>query len=315
MIEAAIDIGTNTMLLLIADVDPAVKPGGLRRIKHTIDDQQTIVRLGQDVHRSRMFAPEAMARAMACFRHYRKVCDARGVATVHGVATSASRDASNAPEFYKRVREETGVDVRVVDGATEARLSFLGGLLPGQDPERSALIDIGGGSTEFVMLERGGGVRGQSLDMGCVRATEMFLRGDPYAAESLEAMRGHLRSLWKTLEPSLQDGLRERVWTAIAGTPTTLAAMNQDLKEHVAAKIDGYRLDRQAVGGWLESLAAQTQAVRAANPVIGNGRADILTAGAAILYTAMEVFGKSSVVVSSRGLRHGVILDPPGRGP
>lgn len=312
MIDAAIDIGTNTMLLLVAEVAPPAKGESTRRIGRTLEDHIRFVRLGQGVHQNRRFAPEAMDRALKCFHEFKKLCDGAKADRVIAVATSASRDSTNAKEFYAKVKEETGIEVQVIEGKTEARLSFLGGLLPFQDPKKTAILDIGGGSTEFVVLNNdGSGVHGQSLDMGCVRATEMFLKGDPYERPPLEAMEKHLKEVWKQLSPSLQNELREKEWTGIAGTPTTLAGMSLKMTEFDSAKLDGYRMDRCEVGDWYESLATQTQAQRAKEPLMGTGRADIIVAGAAILYTAMEFFDKPDVVVSSRGLRHGVLLSPP----
>lgn len=173
-------------------------------------------------------------------------------------------------------------------------------------------MDIGGGSTEFVVFNpTGKSVNGQSLDLGCVRATEMFLKGDPYTLPSLQEMETHLREMWKQLNPALQRELREKEWTGIAGTPTTLAGISQGATHFVAEKLDGYRMDRCLVGDLYEALAVSSQAKRVENPLMGTGRADIIVAGAAILFTAMEFFGKSDIVVSSRGLRHGVLLSPP----
>lgn len=309
--EAAIDIGTNTMLMLIAELAPAPKAGAARVMTKTVTDQQTIVRLGQGVHTNRRFAPEAMERALGCFRKYRELCDQHKVEKITAVATSASRDSANAVEFYDRVAKETGIKVQIIKGETEARLSFLGGLLPFQDPKKAALIDIGGGSTEFVALNPAGtDVHGQSLDMGCVRATEMFLKGDPYTRTSLEALEQGLKRMWPQIDQGIARELREKEWTAIAGTPTTLAAMAQKLPAFDAQRVDGYRMDRCAIGDWYESLAIQRQADRAANALMGPGRADVMVAGVAILYTAMEYFGKDEIVVSSRGLRHGILLKP-----
>lgn len=310
MIEAAIDIGTNTMLLLIAEVAPSPKPGATRRLGKTLEDHIDFVRLGQGVHQNRAFVPEAMERALKCFQKYKKICDSQRVDKAYAVATSASRDSSNANEFYDRVFKETGIRVKVIEGKTEARLSFLGGLLPFQDPEKSAILDIGGGSTEFVVL-KDSKVHGQSIDMGCVRATEMFLKGNPYDLSTVEAMERHLKGIWKQLDPALQKELREKEWTGIAGTPTTLAGLSQNLEVFDAKKLDGYRMDRREVGDWFKRLASQTQEQRAANPLMGTGRADIIVAGASILFTALEFFDKPGITVSSRGLRHGVLLEPP----
>lgn len=311
MIEAAIDIGTNTILMLVSEVS-ASGSNSLRTMLRTVSDHQTIVRLGQGVHQNRCFAPDAMERALKCFQDYKRICTESRVVKIRAFATSASRDSSNAREFYDRVLEATGIDVQIIPGETEARLSFLGGLLPFQNPKTSALIDIGGGSTEFVSLNpQGDDVHGQSLDIGCVRGTEMFLKGDPYTKASIAEMEEALKKMWGAIDPKLQQELREKEWTAIAGTPTTLAALDQRLPSFDSAKIDGYRMDRCSVGDWFEALAIQKQAQRNGSPLMGPGRGDIMVAGTAILYTAMEFFDKPDIVVSSRGLRHGILLNPP----
>jgi exopolyphosphatase/guanosine-5'-triphosphate,3'-diphosphate pyrophosphatase len=139
----------------------------------------------------------------------------------------------------------------------------------------------------------------------------MFLCGDPYERASITAMEKHLRTMWDRIEPELKKELREKEWTGIAGTPTTLAGMQLKLADFDGPKIDGYRMNRCDIADWFESLATQTQAQRKAEPLMGTGRADIMVAGVAILLTAMEYFRKEELVVSSRGLRHGVLLSPP----
>lgn len=312
-IEAAIDIGTNTMLILIVEVHPSPDArGGLRQIGKVLEDRIHFVRLGQGVHQNRQFASDAMERALKCFHEYKALCDKHRVATIRACATSASRDSSNAKAFYDRIRAETGIDVAIIEGETEARLSFLGGLLPFQDPKQTAIMDIGGGSTEFVVLNpKGDGVHGQSIDMGCVRATEIYLKGDPYSLESLADLEKGLREEWKRLNPALQKELREKEWTGIAGTPTTLAGIAQGMTHFDAERLDGYRMDRCMIADMYEALAVERNEKRAENPLLGTGRADIIVAGAAILLTALEAFGKENIVVSSRGLRHGIFLSPP----
>lgn len=308
---AAIDIGTNTILLLCAEVEGGA---GRARIRTVLHDEQTIVRLGQGVAKARAFAPEAMDRALECLRRAAARCRELGIdpAAVRAVATSASRDAANASEFYGRVREETGIEVSVIEGETEARYSFLGGLLDGQDPLATALIDIGGGSTEFVV---GRGSRadleilGRSVDMGCVRATELFLPDPVPSVKQLERLEAELHKHWSSLDPGLAAELRRREWTGVAGTVTTLAGVALDLPAFSAERMHGYRLDRCVLGDLYESLALQSGDQRSAHPLIGKGRADVIVAGAAILLSAMEHFDRPDVAVSIRGLRYGALME------
>src|SRR5690606_6099425 len=164
MLKASIDLGTNTCLLLVADYDSSRK-----EVARVLHDQSTMVRLGQGVDRSRRLHPEAIERTRACLRGYAAKIAAFGLKPSEAicVATATARDAENGREFFAEVERETGLRFRTISGADEAKYMFIGGLLPGMDPARSAVIDIGGGSTEFRSLR--GGV---SLQMGSVRFTE-----------------------------------------------------------------------------------------------------------------------------------------------
>ena len=166
MIRSSIDLGTNTCLLLIADWDPSRK-----EVVRIVEDHSTIVRLGQGVDQTRSLAGEAMERTLACLRIYLERVRASGLnpATTIAVATATARDAGNGAAFFARVENETGFRFRILTGDEEAQSTFLGGLLPGMDPSLSAVLDIGGGSTE-LMSTRGG----LSVDMGSVRFTERF---------------------------------------------------------------------------------------------------------------------------------------------
>ena len=174
-LRASIDLGTNTCLLLIADWDEST-----HRVSRVIEDHSTIVRLGQGVDQNRQLHPDAIARTLECLGKYSKRVKALGLepSSVMAVATSQARDARNGAEFFARVESETGFRFRVISGEEEARASFEGGLLPGMEPARSAIIDIGGGSTELMSVKGG-----LSIDMGSVRYTERFLKSDPVTDE------------------------------------------------------------------------------------------------------------------------------------
>ncbi len=311
MIQASIDIGTNTMLLLVAETEeiPSNQSGQKRKILKTIDSRIEYPRLGYGVNANRKFSLEAMNRAEDVFKKYKEICNQYKVEKIFAVATSASRDSINAKEFFDKIKKLTQIEVSIIPGEQEAKLSFLGGLLPMNDPQNTAILDIGGGSTEFVVFDKiNNKISGQSIDMGCVRGTEMFLRGDPYEKQSLEILEKYLKEMWKQIHSDLSKELRNKEWVAIAGTPTTLAAHALHLPVFTSEKVDGYRLSRCHVADLYESLATQTETERKANPVIGQGRSDLIVTGAAILLTAMETFEKEDVIVSSRGLRHGILL-------
>lgn len=298
-LRAAIDLGTNTCLLLIGEWDTA--KGQIARV---LEDHSTTVRLGQGVDQARMLQPEAQARTVACMRQYAERVRAVGLdpASTTCVATSQARDARNGPEFFAELEQETGFKFRTISGDDEARLTFRGGMLPGMDPVSAVVIDIGGGSTELMGL-----AGGQSLDIGSVRFTERFLKSDPVTDEQFwacqDAIDAELTRLWDWRK-ALPQGTQ---LLAVAGTATSLAQWHLDLREFDAAAIDGTVLTRGDVHRMAEELKWRTTAERSALPGVGPGRADILLAGALILWRAMELLRFGELRVSTRGLRFGIL--------
>lgn len=221
------------------------------------------------------------------------------------MATSGSRDSANRAEFFERVAVETGFRFRLLSGEDEARFTHLGGLLPGMQPASTAVIDIGGGSTE-LRLESGG----MSIDMGSVRFTERYLRSNPVtdiefwrAQEQVDAAIERSGLLqWRSTSP------RGTRLCAVAGTATTLAAWFLGLDRFDASRIDGLVLSRGDLHRQVEDLKWRTLAEREALPGMEKGRADVLLAGALILWRAMERLEFDEVVVSTRGLRYGVLM-------
>jgi exopolyphosphatase/guanosine-5'-triphosphate,3'-diphosphate pyrophosphatase len=288
MIRSAIDLGTNTCLLLIEDVA----------------DYSTVVRLGQGVDKNRALAPEAIERTLTCLRGYAEKLRAAGGRTEDTicVATSQARDARNGAEFFERVQKETGFRFRVISGEEEARLTFLGALLPGMDPARSAVIDIGGGSTELI--SRAGGL---SVDIGSVRFTERYLKSDPATDEEFWACQA---AIDEALEPL--KAWREKLppgteLVAVAGTATTLAGWFLELEKFDAEALNKTTLTRGDIHRLVEELKWRTSAERAKLPGVEPMRADVLLAGGLILWRAMELLGFPSARVSTRGLRYGAL--------
>jgi exopolyphosphatase/guanosine-5'-triphosphate,3'-diphosphate pyrophosphatase len=278
MKKASIDLGTNTALFLVADV----VDGEVRSVVH---DQSTMVRLGQGVDLSKRLHPDAAARTLACLRGYAARATSFGVkpSDVVCVATATARDAENGAEFFAQVTRETGLRFRTISGDEEARSMFLGGLLPGMSAENSAVVDIGGGSTEFRSQQGG-----LSLQMGSVRFTERFLKSDPvtdvefWAAQSAIdfVLEGALR--WRDSMP----GKTELV--AVAGTAVTLAQIQLGLPHYDAAQIDGTELTRGDIHRLVEELKWRTVGERKTLPGMEPGRADVLLAGALILWRVLE---------------------------
>ena len=297
MLRASIDLGTNTCLLLIADVDSA------GRVTRTVEDHARVVRLGQGVDREKKLAPEAIARTLACLKDYSARVCAQGFdpAQTVAVATSQARDARNGAEFFAEVEKETGFKFRILSGDEEARGTFEGALLPGMDPARVAVIDIGGGSTELMAC-----AGGQSLDLGSVRFTERYLRSDPVTDAEFWACEAEIDRMLGALK-SWRAGLPEDTeLVAVAGTATTLAAWFLELPEFEAAKIDGAWLTRGDLHRMVEELKWRSVAERRELTGIEAGRADVLLAGALILWRTHEVLGFAGCRISTRGLRYGV---------
>lgn len=306
MIRASIDLGTNTCLLLVAEAaEKSSFPGELR----VVSDHSTVVRLGQGVDRTRELHPDAIARTLACLNRYAEIVRSQGAKPEEAVcvATSQARDAKNGAEFFARVERETGFRFRVISGDEEARMSFLGALLPGMDPARSAVIDIGGGSTEIISRV-GGEWGGKSIDVGSVRFTERFLKSDPVTDEQFWACQAAIDDALQEFIPWREKMPRDLQLIAVAGTATTLAAWHLELPAFDAAKIDGQTLTRGDVHRQVEELKWRTVEERKRLTGIEAGRADVLLAGAMILWRAMEVLGFPELRVSTRGLRYGALI-------
>jgi exopolyphosphatase/guanosine-5'-triphosphate,3'-diphosphate pyrophosphatase len=304
MIQATIDLGTNTCLLLVAEWDEKK-----RRIEKVLGDYSTIVRLGEGVDQQRELQPAPMQRTLSCLKEYSSRLRNFGgdPAAAICVATSQARDARNSDAFFSQVEKETGFRFRVISGEEEARLTFLGALLPGMNPKESSVIDIGGGSTEIISLGSS-----KSIDIGSVRFTERFLKTASSATAVTdeqfwacqEAIDLELESLlkWKSQQTSSPASL-----IGVAGTVTTLAAWHLGLTQFDAEKIDGIRMTRGDVHRMVEELKWRTSEERRQLPGIEPMRADVILAGSLILWRVMELLEFSECCVSTRGLRYGAL--------
>ncbi|MFI7385951.1 exopolyphosphatase [Streptomyces sp. NPDC049813] len=305
---AAIDCGTNSIRLLVADADPAT--GELR----DLDRRMTIVRLGQGVDRTGRLAPEALERTFAACREYAAVIKEHGAERLRFVATSASRDASNRDEFVRGVLDILGVEPEVISGDQEAALSFLGATkeLTGRaDLEKPYLVvDIGGGSTEFVVGDDG--VRAAlSVDIGCVRMTERHLVAadgtvtDPPGAAQVGAVRRDIAAALDRVEREVPIA-GARTLVGLAGSVTTVAALALGLKEYDWAAIHHSRIPYDKVVELTDWLLTSTHDQRALHPVIHPGRVDVIASGALVLRMVMERTGACEVVVSEHDILDGI---------
>ncbi|WP_328440254.1 Ppx/GppA family phosphatase [Streptomyces sp. NBC_00444] len=313
---AAIDCGTNSIRLLVADVDP--QSGQLV----DLDRRMTIVRLGQGVDRTGRLAPEALERTFAACREYAAVIKEHGAERLRFVATSASRDAENRDEFVRGVLDILGVEPEVISGDLEAEFSFTGATkeLAGSDhlDKPYLVVDIGGGSTEFVVGEEH--VRAaRSVDVGCVRMTERHLVrdgvvSDPPGDEQIAAMRADIDAALDLAEETVP--LREaRTLVGLAGSVTTVSAIAQDLPEYDPVAIHHSRVSHDRVREITERLLHSTHAERAAIPSMHPGRVDVIGAGALVLLSIMERIGAEEVVVSEHDILDGIafkVAEDPG---
>lgn len=302
MLRAGIDIGTNTILLLIAEVEDG-------RVKRVLEDHVRVVRLGQAVDKNRVFHPEAMERARACFRDYAAALKKYPGIDIQAVATSGSRDAKNSAEFFEEIRRECGIAIRVISGEEEARMSFVGALSGETRPSESlAVIDIGGGSTEIVGLKPGSEELFRfSFDMGCVRLNERFLPSDPPEASQIQKLRAFVKEELSK-QKGILEGLRGKELVGVAGTATYLASSALGLEKFDVEKVHGAELTLEGVVALGERFARMTAAERLGIGGMDKGRADVIVAGALILEETMKAAGFKKLTASVRGLRYGAVL-------
>lgn len=302
MRAAGIDCGTNSIRLLIADVE-----GGRLTDRHR---EMRVVRLGQGVDRTGRLAPAAIERTRAALVDYAAVIESLGASAVRMVATSATRDAANRNDFLAMVRSVLGTEPEVISGTEEAALSFAGAVagLPGVTGPL-LVADIGGGSTELVrgVAGAGSGVQAYSMDVGCVRMTERHLHDDPPTSAQIEATVLDLEAalgVAATAVP-LDDGA---TLVGVAGTVTTICAIARNLPAYDADVIHGSRLSAADVEAVTERLLRMTHHERAALPVMHPGRVDVIGGGALVLRTLVRRLGVPEVVVSEHDILDGIVL-------
>jgi exopolyphosphatase/guanosine-5'-triphosphate,3'-diphosphate pyrophosphatase len=265
-----------------------------------------ITRLGQGVDASRALARDAIDRTTAVLREYRDAIAEHGVTHVRATATSAARDASNRDEFFTAAHEALGVTPELLSGEEEAALSFLGATADLDAPAPYLVVDIGGGSTEFV-LGTDAPVGLVSLDMGCVRITEQFLHSDPPAPEELSNAVAVVRDLVADVPRVIPGAAEAATLVGLAGTVTTIAAVEQGLPEYDPEKIHHFRLSREAAEDVFRTLATETAAQRAHNPGLEPGRVDVIVGGAAVLVGIFRVLGFAEMLVSEADILDGLV--------
>jgi exopolyphosphatase/guanosine-5'-triphosphate,3'-diphosphate pyrophosphatase len=304
---AVLDLGTNSTRLLVAEVHA----GAVREL----DRRTEITRLGQGVDASGRLEDGAMERVYEVLEGFRAVIDELGAGETVAVATSAVRDAANGDEFRAILRERYGIEARTLSGDEEARLTFRGAtsvIASQSNAEPTLVIDIGGGSTELVVGRPGEDPSFHvSTQSGAVRQTERHLDNDPPEPRSLSDLALEVQLIVEEAVPEeVRAGVGQGI--AVAGTATSLAAVDQELEPYDPARVDGYRLGLGACERMLAMLAGKTIAERREVPGLHPGRAPTIVAGAVILVEVMRAFGLDAVRTSEADILHGAALSAAG---
>jgi exopolyphosphatase / guanosine-5'-triphosphate,3'-diphosphate pyrophosphatase len=302
---AAVDLGTNSTRLLVADVDG----GELEEVSRRL----TITRLGEGVDSRRRLLPVPIARVRNCLADYRRELESLGAERTLAIATSAVRDAENGEAFLGEIEWSYGFETRLLAGTDEAAMMIRGVMAGRAAVDDALVVDIGGGSTELVLAEAGEVSFSESLDVGCVRITERFLRSDPPSRPELAGAGAYVRSLLPPLEAKSAIG--------VAGTITTLATLDLCARTDSAsgdsdratvktlpATVHGHRVARSSVDGQLKRLAAMTTEERLAVAGIEPGRAPVIVAGIVVLRQVMHAYELDEIEASERDILHGAAL-------
>ncbi len=296
---AAIDIGTNTILMLISEIDPV---GALT----VLSDEQRIARVGKGVGKTGAIAWESFSRSEEYLTHYLEKARSFGADVIRATGTSALRDAHNRDDYLGYMQQRIGLDIEILDGSEEALLTYGGAISGFTDRKgRFAVLDIGGGSTELTVGKGFHIGDRRSLDIGCVRLTEKFLHHSPPTPTEIEAIISHIDSAidaFPRFDPS------NTTFVGVAGTVTTLAAVECGLKAYDGEAVAGFRLTAEMIDARLEQFRLMTRDELQHVLSIDPGRADIIFSGVLILSRLMKKRSLPAIVVSERGLRYGIAL-------
>jgi exopolyphosphatase/guanosine-5'-triphosphate,3'-diphosphate pyrophosphatase len=301
---AVVDIGTNSTRLLVADVED----GRVREVAR----ESTVTRLGRGVDTSGQLSLEAIEDVCAAVARYLGAYEQLGAERVSALATSAVRDASNREMFVAELRERFAIDARILDGASEAKLTYLGACAERAPQERTLVVDIGGGSTELVIGDGHEEVGAYaSLQAGTVRHTERHIAHDPPTAGELEALAGDVRSL---IDEALSGAAlaRANAGIGVAGTPTSLAAIELELDPYDPELVHGYHLSLASIQRMCSELATMPLAARLELTGLHRGRAPTIVAGVVILIQVMRAFGLPEIEVSEHDILWGAALQAAG---
>ncbi|MDQ3263212.1 MAG: Ppx/GppA family phosphatase [Myxococcota bacterium] len=304
---ATIDVGTNSVLLLVAEL----KEGRFEPLV----ERAEITRLGRGVDRSGALDPAAIEETIRCLESFAQQARALGVQAIAATATSAARDASNGAVFREEAKRRAGVELQIISGELEAQLSFAAVHTDFAGSAQGPLValDIGGGSTEFI-FGTGDGPQiafRHSFDVGSVRLTERFVTGHPVSPADRERIRAHLKETFASL-PAAPPGFQ---LVGVAGTVTTLFSVLHQIDPYDAARVHGGRITHAELATLVDRLCELPLEERRRLPGLQPKRADVICAGALVLEGAMEQLGAQGCVVSDRGLRWGLLVHQFGNQP
>jgi exopolyphosphatase/guanosine-5'-triphosphate,3'-diphosphate pyrophosphatase len=294
---AVIDVGTNSTRLLVADVE-----GG--RVS-PVDRRSTVTRLGRGVDLSGHLAHEAIEDVCTAIGGYVGILQELGAETVDVIATSAVRDADNGSAFIAELRERFALSARVLDGEEEARATYLGATSEQPPSEPTLVIDIGGGSTELIVGTGSEISFHDSLQAGVVRHSERYITSDPPTAGELEALAKDVRSL---ILASVGEGIEAEHGIAVAGTPTSLAAVEMELEPYDPSRVHGHVLALPAIQRMLSQLASAPLSERVEIPGLHPDRAPTIVAGVVVLIEGMRTFDLAEITVSEHDILYGTAL-------
>ena len=311
---AAIDIGSNTFRLLIAEKNPdkhATTPWRIIAYTHRI------IRLGEGLHQSGKLCDAAMQRALTAFHEFSTLLKEHHIeaSQLSAVATAAMRDAENGQTFCQQVEKETGIDIHIIDGEQEANSSLAGScaVLPKSVRDNFLLFDIGGGSTEFVRAESSKNINAISRKMGVVRLVETYLQSDPPSEQDYKAMKSachqHLDVVEQYWQKKNAQIVAPKYLVGTAGTVTTLAAIDLELINYDADIVNNHHISKQRFFELRDHMLAMTHQERQAIPAIEQGRADLMIAGLAIIESIFERWGYAEMIIVDAGLLEGTWLN------
>lgn len=301
---AALDLGSNTFLCLIAEVEKNQQ--GQLQITKIYSDEVQVVRLGQELEKNRKFHPDALRRADECLKKFSQTIEQHQPEKVLAMATSASRDAENKDELFK-LGLKHNIPIEIIPGDREASITYQGAISGLENTQQNFLIvDIGGGSTEFIFGRGSEILAGESYNIGCVRMTEKFITSQPTSDSECFQVTEFIQDYLLKAKALMPKDFKLHHILAVAGTPTTLAAV--EIGRFEASAIDGYVFTDEKLNQWLQKLksASLEEKLKMGIPA---GRADVILIGVITLLQTLKTFGFQQMKVSTRGVRYGVALE------